>query len=378
VALAPFGGSSVEDGKVRLGARAVCAGRGVADVRVIVYRDRACRETLWQGTTGADGVVRPLVPKDTAPASVSVRLAREGYSQPAHIRLLWALKTGSVSVTQDTTPWVSTAKLDRWAISDGGAHVYFAWAHRAFARKVLAALVQQRREVARLLGVDPEPMGVIVAADVAGAGQLITRKGTHTMRRGAFVHGVRSWPIIAASMEELNKRPDERRELYLILAHELAENTLIDPAGVGLTHRGTRWFRDGVAEFVECRVVPPACRDIAVRHVADRIEHLKKGIRDGERTVDLLAWSQASKKSVLPRYAASLAVTEQIVATIGAPALRKILLAAAGRASTTSADLQAMLTEAGAGPVVKGLGRVDLRACVKVLEASKKRLAGAG
>ena len=376
LALAPFGGSAVEGDSVRLGARAVCAGRPVAGVSVTVYRDRGCSRKLWQGDTDADGLIRPLVPKDTTPPSVAVRLVKDGYSQPAHIRLLWALKTGSMSVTQDSTPWISTAKLDRWSLSDGGAHVYFAWAHRAFAREVLAALVKQRQGVARLLGVAPEPMGVIVAADLAHADGLITRKGNHTTRRGVFVHGVRSWPIVATSMKELGKRSDERRELYLILAHELAENTLIDPAGVGITHKGTRWFRDGLAEFVECRVVPPACRDVVIRHLTDRIAHLKQGITDGETTVDLLAWSQTSTKPALPRYAAALAVTEQVVAKIGAPALRKILAASARRAATGSADLQAMLTDAGAGEIIKGLDRVDLRACVEVLDTTRTRLAG--
>jgi len=370
----PVGGPQQDGNTVKLGLVVRCAGRPVAGVRVGVHADRKCTRKLWVGTTGPDGLARPLAPAQTPGHVVCVTLTKPGYSAPVFVRLLWDPKAGTTSVTQDSTAWVSTAKLGKWELASGGAHVYFPWSGRRFARDLLDLLVAQRRAVRELLGADLEPMGAIVVADKTDEARYITRKGGHTYRNGVFIHGVRSWPIVATSMKQLRETHAELHEVHIVLAHELTENSLFGPAFIGIEHKSTRWLRDGLAELVTVSVTPAEHADLAAKHLTDRITHLKQGLAAGEKTVDLLAWTQQDKAPALPRYAAALAVMDRIVAETGWGGIRKVLAAASGRMTTTSRDVRAMLTEAGAGKIVKGLTAVDLARCIKILEALKKKL----
>ena len=377
MAAAPVGGPQKHGDSVRLGMAVLCSGRPVAGVRVGVFADRGCSRTLWSGLTDADGRVGPLVPASTPGRVVCVTLAKAGYSSPVFVRLLWDAKAGSSSVTQDSTGWISTANLGKWELASGGAHVYFDWAHRRFAGELLDMLVAQRRAIGGRLGIGLEPMGAIVVNGKADEARYITRKGNHTTRTGVFIHGVRSWAIVATTMTELGKRHSELHELHLVLPHELTENSVFGPAYVGIEHKGTRWFREGLAELVEVSVAPDKHASLAAKHLQDRINHLKQGLAAGEKTVDLLAWTQQGKAPVLPRYAAAMAVMDRVVAKIGWKGVATVLAAARGRTKTTSQDLQALLGEAGAKEIMGTLTRVDLGECVKVLEGRKKKVMGA-
>jgi hypothetical protein len=370
----PFGGPEVVEDKVRLGVIVRCAGRPVEGVRLTVYRDRANRQELWTGTTGVDGAVRPLAPAQTAGGVVYAAIGKEGYSSPAHMRLSWEVEKGVIRIAQDTTEWESTARLGKWELAEGGAHVYFHWAQRDLAGELLELLLAQRRGVRELLGVELEPMGVIVVKDPSDEARYVTRKDGHTQRRGVFVHGIRSWPIVATSRKELNERPAELHEFHLVLPHELTENSLFNPALAGIEHRGTRWFRDGLAELVECTVPAADHPDLVAKHLDDRIEHLRQGLAAGDAKLDLLAWEQDFAGNSLPRYAAALAAMRRIVAKIGWEGLRGVLRAASNRMTTSSADLQSMLAEAGAKDLVGTLNAVDADEAVKMLEALKGNL----
>ena len=376
IAAAPVGGPERQGDKVRLGMAVLCSGRPMAGVRVGVFADRANKRKLWNGVTDADGQAHPLVPAATGGGVVCVTLTKAGYSSPVFVRLIWDAKAQTSSVTQDSTAWVSTAKLGKWELASGdGAHVYFDWSHRRFAGELIEMLAAQRRAIGALLGVALEPMGAIVVSGKADEARYITRKGNHTVRTGVFIHGVRSWPIVATSMAQLAKTHSELHELHLVLAHELTENSVFGPAFVGIEHKTTRWFRDGLAELVQVTVVPARHADLAARHLGDRINHLSQGIAAGEKTVNLLAWTQQGKAPVLPRYAAAMAVMDHVVAKIGWKGVAKVLAAASGRMKTDSRDLQALLAEAGAKEIMATLTRVDLGKCVKVLEARKKNMA---
>jgi hypothetical protein len=369
----PVGGPETVGENVRLGVAVRCAGRPVEGVKVMAFRDRACRQELWNGLTDAQGLAQPVVPAAIDPHVVCVLLEKAGYSSPAHIRLWWEPEKKNIRIDQDVTEWESTARLGKWELADGGAHVYFDWAQREFAEELLKRLSAQRRAVRELLGAELEPMGAIVVKDADDEARYITRRDNKTLRRGVFIHGVRSWPIVATSLKELGERHAELHEFNLVLTHELTENSLFGPPFVGIQHRGTRWLRDGLAELVECTVPAAEYPDLVASHLNDRIEHLKQGLAAGETKVDLLAWEQDGGPNTLARYAAALASMHRIVEAIGWDGLRRVLATASGRMTTTSEDLQRMLAEAGAKEQIEGLKSVDLAEAIKTLEALKAK-----
>lgn len=374
IAVQPVGVPEVVGEQVRLGVVVRCCGRPVEGVRLAVYGDRTCREALWSGSADAEGLVCPLVPGKADGRIVYATIHKPGYSSPAHLRLRWDLERSDISAIQDVTEWESTARLGKWELADGGAHVYFDWAHRAFARELLMLLVAQRKAVRALLGQNLEPMGAIVVRDQADEARYITRNEGRTLRHGVFIHGVRSWPIVATSVKELNERRAELHEFNLVLPHELTENSLFEPPYIGIEHRGTRWFRDGLAELVECTVPAAAHPDLVAGHLGDRIAHLKQGLAAGETTVDLLAWKQDSAGNILARYAAALASMQRIVEAIGWDGLRRVLATARTRMTTTSDDLQRLLAEAGAKDQVEALKAVNLAEAIETLEAFKAKV----
>lgn len=371
----PVGGPEATGENVRLGLSVQCAGRPVEGVKVVVFRDRMCRQELWTGLTDEQGRVRPVVPAATGSHVVCVTIEKTGYSAPAHIRLIWDPAKGTNRIDQDVTEWESTARIGKWERADGGAHVYFDWAQREFAGELLKRLSAQRCAVRELLGAELEPMGAIIVKDADDEARYITRKEGHTYRRGVFVEGVRSWPIAATSLKELAERRAELHEFNMVLTHELTENSLFGQPYIGIEHRGTRWLRDGLAELVECIVPAAEHPELVASHLGDRIEHLKQGLAAGETKVDLLSWEQDNAPNSLARYAAALVSMHRIIAVIGWEGLRHVLGTASGRMTTTSADLQQMFIEAGAKEQIEGLKSVDLAEAIKTLEALKAKVA---
>lgn len=146
---------------------------------------------------------------------------------------------------------------------------------REAAEELLRQLQTQRRRVGRFLGVRLEPMAAVLVAREADLDIFTTGTGSHMLRHGKWIHGIRSWPLLPSSMAEIAKNFTEDRELTITLPHELAENRFLFAKSAGLAHTGTRWFRDGVAETAAayCAWNRPM---LLAEHLRTRLSDLEK------------------------------------------------------------------------------------------------------
>jgi hypothetical protein len=358
---------------VRLGLVLTLAGRPLIAAELSIYESRQLQKSLWRGRTDEEGRVRPVVPAQTRNRRLPVVVQCKEARAPSWVRLLWEDEPGKITVSWDSTPAVGTAELDKWELRLGSTHVYFDWPNRPGAQAVLQKLLAQREHIRKLLGVDTEPMGAVLITDPDQRNAFIAATAGHTKRHGKFAHGVRTWPLLAATLEELEIAPDEQRELYITLAHELAENTLLAPDSVGIAHEGTRWFRDGVAECAAISSAWQTSPATLARHIETRINDLTASRKNGRKSADLLDWPQSDDD--LAKYACATAwfLERQrrspsfIAGIVGAAAREdradaKALLAMASKA--IGEDAQGRLKSADVSWSIDVLGRAmeDLKA----------------
>jgi len=352
-------------GSVRLTLVLTLAGQPMEDVLVEVFETRAFRQVLWKGSSDNNGSVRPILPVCTAGRRLPIRVHCH-QARPANwTRLVWDPNSGTTTVHWDSTPLVSTAQLDKWELQCGTTHVYFDWPNRQGAQEVLNQLINQRRSVHKFLGVPTEPMGAILLTNPDQRKQFITTDGNRTRRIGKFIHGIRTWPLQGATLAELQKAPDEEKELYITLAHELAENTLLAPNCTGIEHLGTRWFRDGVAECAAIASAWTARPATLARHLKTRANHLKDALKAGRKTTNLLNWKQDNDNFVNYAVAAAwfLKLQRQSPGIVG-----RVVSRAAQEDQACSAELLRYLARATNQDVQNQLKNVNVKNSLQILQ----------
>jgi hypothetical protein len=282
--------------------RAELAGRPLENFVLRVRASRTSKQELWSGVSDSSGLLRVLLPAESANKRLAMHGHAHGVRMPVWSQLSWK-SSQEFGVHGDSTGQISTASLNMWELRAGDAHVYFAWPQREEAETLLAELLKQRRRVSRFLGVRLEPMGAVFATREGDLEVFRTMTGTHMMRHGQWIHGIRSWPLFAGSLAEIADDFTEDRELAITLPHELAENSLLFAESAGLAHEGTRWFRDGVAESAAafCAWDRPK---LLAEHLRTRLNDLEK---NDEKVLNLLEWKQDSNAGTLARYAAATA-----------------------------------------------------------------------
>lgn len=365
VAIAPEG----SDGP-HLQLRATLAGRPLENFILRVRAARTSNIELWSGVSNSEGVLRVLLPAESANTRLAMHGHAPGVRMPVWSQLIWE-SPQELTVHGDSTAQISTASLSMWELRAGDAHVYFAWPQREEAELLLATLREQRTRVSRILGVPLEPMGAVLVAREKDLDTFRTVTGNHTMRHGKWIHGIRSWPLFAASMEEIAGKFAEDRELTITLPHELAENSLLFVESAGLAHEGTRWFRDGVAEAAAAYCAWDRPKLLA-EHFRTRLSDLEK---NEEESLNLLEWEQDRHSGTLARYAAATAwvLTRQrtqsgLIATVSRQAAAADRMDSAGLVAALSAatgdDCEAELRA-----IKKADAAAKLKAVIADLEA---------
>jgi hypothetical protein len=352
--------------------RVLLAGRPVENFILRVRASRTSREVIWSGVSDREGLLDLRLPAESANRRLALHGHLRGSRMPVWSQLTWS-SPQEFGVHGDSTEQVSTSTLAMWQLKENGAYVFFDWPQHEAAEALLADLLEQRQQVRKILGVRLEPMGAVLVVREHDLARFRTVTGTHTKRHGQWIHGVRSWPLFAGTLEEIAGDFTEDRELTITLPHELAENSLIFAESAGVDHEGTRWFRDGVAESAAafCAWDRPK---LLAEHLRTRLSNLEE---NEEELLNLLEWEQDSNAGTLARYAAATAwvLTRErkkpgLIAKVARQAVPADRMSSAGLvaalAKATGDDCDAELRA-----VKKTEAAKQLRAIIADLEADK-------
>jgi len=239
----------------------------------------------------------------------------------------------------------------------GSSYVFHSAADEGAAEEVLDLLAAQEESLTQM-ELPVVPMGVILTPPPVSKSHSIC------------IEGIPSFPIPYAKREEVKQQL--RQEWYPALVHERVEMALA--FDLEMSDGGTRWFREGVADWMRVRVM---------RHLlgsANAYFNAYEATFKEERTwpqqpLNLIEWSGANSDAL---YLAALAQVEEIDRKAGKDWLQRVLRSWAlttyvNRQRLSSAALLAILNDVVGEDIEKRLRSVNFADCLRVIREMRDK-----